>query len=46
LNFDLCDDGSLLFTDGNRVFARTSDGTKRELAKDQFISQVMAVPTQ
>ena len=44
LTFDLCDDGSLLFTDGSRVVLREPDGKKQELLKDQFISQVLAIP--
>lgn len=42
LTFDLCDDGSLLYTNGNRVFARSGTGQPRELLKEQFISQVLA----
>lgn len=46
LTFDLCNDGTVVFTDGNRIVSRTSDGNKQELAKDQFILQVLAVPVQ
>jgi len=44
LSYDLCEDGSLLLCDGSRIFMRSPDGTRQELAKDQFISQVLAVP--
>jgi hypothetical protein len=46
LAFDLCEDGTVVFTDGNRIVSRTPDGNKEELAKDQFISQVLAIPAQ
>jgi hypothetical protein len=45
LAFDLCDDGSFLCTNGNRVFRCTTDGQKQEVLKEQFISQVVALPT-
>lgn len=44
LSYDLCEDGSLLLCDGSRIFLRHPDGTRQELAKDQFISQVLAMP--
>lgn len=42
LSFDLCDDGSIVYTDGSHVFLLQADG-KEELVSDQFISQVIAV---
>ena len=44
LTFDLCDDGSLLYTNGSRIFTRTLDGQTQEVLKEQFISQVLAFP--
>lgn len=44
LTFDIFDDGSLLCTDGSRIFLREPDGGKTELLRDQFISQVLAMP--
>lgn len=44
LTFDLCDDGSLLYTNGHRVFFRSGTGQSQELLKEQFISQVLAFP--
>jgi len=43
LSYDLCEDG-LLLCDGSRISLRHPDGTRQELAKDQFISQILAVP--
>ncbi|HKF20339.1 MAG TPA: hypothetical protein VKE93_02155 [Candidatus Angelobacter sp.] len=45
LTFDLCGDGSILYSNGNRIFARTPDGETEEILKEQFISQVLALPT-
>jgi hypothetical protein len=45
LSFDLCADGSIVYTDGRRIFLLHPDGTKSVLGKDQFISQVLALPT-
>ncbi len=45
LTFDLCDDGSLLYTNGNRVFFRSGSGQTHELLKEQFISQVLFFPS-
>jgi len=44
LTFDLLDGGSILFSDGRRIFLRDAEGVKQELLKDEFISQVMALP--
>jgi len=44
LSFDLCADGSIVFTDGARIFRLQPDGSKEMLGKDQFISQVLALP--
>lgn len=43
LSFDLCDDGSIVYTDGSHVFLLQADDKKEELVSDQFISQVIAV---
>jgi len=45
LSFDLCGDGSLLFTNGSGIFLLSPDGAKQTLAQDAFISQVLAVPS-
>lgn len=42
LTFDLLESGSLLLSDGKRVWVRDARGDKEELAKDEFISQVLA----
>jgi len=39
--FDLAENGIVLFTDGKRVVQRNKDGAKKELLRDQFISQVL-----
>lgn len=44
LTFDLCDDGSLLYTNGSRIFSRTPSGETQDVLKEQFISQVLAFP--
>lgn len=43
LSFDLCADGSVVFTDGNRIFLLGPDGGKTELVQDRLISQVIAL---
>lgn len=43
LSFDLCEDGSIVFTDGSHVHLLQPDGKKDELVQDQLISQVIAV---
>ena len=43
LTFDLCTDGSVLYTNGNRIFARTPTGDVQELLREQFISQVVTL---
>ncbi len=45
LSFDLCDDGSVVFTDGSHVYLLQPGGKKEQLLKDQFISQVIALPS-
>lgn len=43
--FDLCDDGSLLYTNGNQVFFRSAGSQPQEVLKNQFISQVLSFPS-
>lgn len=43
LSFDLCDDGSVLFSNGSAVQHCSSDGNVQVLAKDAFIQQVIAI---
>lgn len=43
LTFDLLEDGSILFSDGRRVIRRDANGSKKELARDEFISQVLSI---
>lgn len=45
LSFDLCGDGGIVFTNGSNLSMMTPGGKKEELGKDQFISQVLVVPT-
>lgn len=44
LCFDLCDDGSIVLTDGAHVYQLGPDGKREELLRDRLISQVIAVP--
>jgi hypothetical protein len=44
LSFDICGDGSILYTDGNRIFFLRGGESKETLGKDEFISQVLALP--
>lgn len=44
LSFDLYADGSILYTDGCRIFLVGADGKKETLGKDALISQVLALP--
>jgi hypothetical protein len=44
LSFDICGDGSMVYTDGSRILLLQADGSKETLGKDQFISQVLALP--
>jgi len=44
LSFDIRGDGSIVYTDGSRIFLLDAARAKTLLAKDQFISQVLAVP--
>ena len=46
LSFDLCEDGSIVYTDGSRIFLLHPDGKKEIIGKDQFISQVLALSTE
>lgn len=46
LTFDLVKDGSVIFSDGTRILLRHPDGSREELLKDEFISQVLAVSCQ
>ena len=46
LSFDLCADGSIVYTDGCRIFLLGADGKKETLGKDALISQVLALPAQ
>lgn len=42
LSFDLCEDGSTLYTDGTVIFHREVDGETREVCRDQFVEKVIA----
>jgi hypothetical protein len=44
LSFDICSEGSIVYTDGSGIFLRHGDGSKETLGKDQFVSQVLALP--
>jgi hypothetical protein len=44
LSFDLCADGSVVYTNGSRIFHLGSDGKTETLGKDELISQVLALP--
>ncbi len=43
LTFDLLKNGSVLFSDGRRILHRDLNGVKKELLKDEFISQVLSI---
>jgi hypothetical protein len=43
LTFDLLENGSVLFSDGHRIVLRDENGAKKELLKDEFISQVVSL---
>jgi hypothetical protein len=43
LSFDLCADGSLLYTNGSAVFVRTPEGKTERVVKDGLISKVIAL---
>ncbi len=43
LSFDLCPDGSVLYSNGSAVFHRDAQGRTERLAKDAMIEQVVAV---
>lgn len=42
LTFDLIDGGALLLSDGSRIWLRGPHGTRKELHKAEFVSQVLA----
>jgi hypothetical protein len=44
LSFDLCSDGSILYSNGSAVFRLESNGQSKQLQKDAFIEQVVAIP--
>ena len=46
LTFDLFPNGAILFSDGKRVMLRDVQGVRKELLKDEFISQVLAFPSE
>jgi hypothetical protein len=43
LSFDLCSDGSLLYTNGSAVYLRSVDGKTERVVKDGLISKVIAL---
>ena len=43
LHFDVCADGSLLYSNGSAVFRRNPDGKTERLLKDSMIEQVIAL---
>jgi len=42
LSFDLCEDGSVVYTDGNVILYRRDDGETREVCRDDVIEKVIA----
>ncbi len=42
LSFDLCSDGSILYSDGATVYRLEKEGRRVQLAKGEFIEQVVA----
>jgi hypothetical protein len=44
LSFDLCGDGTIVYTNGSSIALVNPDGEKEDLGKDQFISQVLVIP--
>lgn len=44
LSFDICGGGSIVYTDGSRILFLHADRSRETLGKDQFISQVLAMP--
>ena len=43
VSFDLCSDGSLLYSNGSAIFLRRPDGKTERLVKDGLISKVIAL---
>lgn len=43
VSFDLCSDGSLIYSNGSAIFARRPDGKTERLVKDALISKVIAL---
>lgn len=43
VHFDLCSDGSILYTNGSRVMQRAPDGTKVERARGKLIERLAVV---
>ncbi len=43
VSYDLCPDGSILYTNGSAIFSRTPDGKVEKLAKHSYIQQVVAL---
>lgn len=43
LSFDLCADGSIVYTNGNAIYRREADGTCKKLHVDDGIEQVIAM---
>ncbi len=44
LSFDVCTDGSILYSNGSAVFRLEPNGQSKQLQKDAFIEQVVAIP--
>jgi len=43
ISFDLCEDGSLIFSNGSAIYHRQPTGQSEELLVDRYIEQVIAV---
>ena len=43
VNFDLCRDGRMIYTNGTAIYLRDTEGKTERLAKDSLISKVVAV---
>lgn len=43
LSFDLCGDGSLIYSNGSAIFQRFSDGKTQKIVKDGLISKVISL---
>lgn len=46
ISYDLCKDGSILYSNGSGVFLRTPAGEVETLAKHSYIQQVIALPAE